>query len=172
MTQTPSAGPAEDARVLFNAVLVPHRSLSRRGFAVVMALVALPCAVMSCLFYLAGAWPIAGFLGLDVALVWLAFRLNYRSGRLYETLALTPADLVVRRIQPSGRMREWRFQPYWLRVEVENPCAPDCRLTLASHGRRLTIGAFLTADERRELAEALRAALRRLRCLPEPLPQA
>ncbi len=157
--------------VLFDAVLAPHRSLTRGGFVALMALVAVPCLAMGCIFLLIGAWPIAGFLGLDVALVWLAFRINYRSGRLRETLALTERDLTVRRIQPSGRTHEWRFQPYWLRVEVENPDAPDCRLTLTSHGRRLTIGAFLTAEERLSLAEALQTALRRLRCLPEPQPR-
>lgn len=157
--------------VLFDAVLVPHRSLTRRGFCALMLLVAAPCLAMGCIFLLIGAWPITGFLGLDVALVWLAFRINYRSGRLRETLALTERDLTVRRIQPSGRTREWRFQPYWLRVEVEDADAPDCRLTLSSHGRRLIIGAFLTAEERLTLANALRSALRRLRCLPEPQPQ-
>lgn len=157
--------------LLFDAVLMPHRSLSRAGFRVLMMLVAALSTILGLVFYLIGAWPIVGLLGLDVALVWLAFRLSYRSGRLRETLELSTASLTVRRTLPSGRAREWRFQPYWLRVEVDRPQAPDGRLTLASHGRRLTIGAFLTPGERISLAAALARALARLHCRPEPLIQ-
>ncbi len=37
------------------------------------------------------------------------------------------------------------------------------RLNLRSHGRTLTIGAFLTADEKHEVARALGDALARLK---------
>ena len=47
-------------------------------------------------FLLKGAWPVFGFFGLDVALLYIAFRLNYRSGRLYETVDLTV-------VRPSAR---------------------------------------------------------------------
>ncbi len=113
-----------------------------------------------------GAWPVIGFCGLDVGLLWLAFKLNDRDGRLSEHLRMTARLLTVRRILPSGRMREWRFQPYWLRVEMDDPPRHDSQLSLTSHGRRLTVGAFLTAAERHRLASALRAALDRLRRVP------
>ncbi|MFQ5958081.1 MAG: DUF2244 domain-containing protein [Alphaproteobacteria bacterium] len=167
----PVQTPAATAPLLFDAVLTPHRSLSPLGFYVVMALMAGACLILGVGFFLMGAWPVVGFFGLDVAALWLAFKLSYRSGRLRETLQLSSHTLTVRRILPSGRAREWRFQPYWLRVEIDQPAEHDSRLTLASHGRRLTIGAFLTVQERVEVAQALRGALGRLRCLPDPLPQ-
>lgn len=154
----------------FDAVLLPHRSLSGMGFCVVMAFLGGASFALGLAFLLIGAWPVVGFLGLDVVLVWIAFRLSYRSGRLSERLQLSEESLTVRRVLPSGRAREWRFQPYWLRVEMDNPPRTDSQLTLASHGRRLTVGTFLTVQERREVAEALSAALRRLRCVPAPLP--
>ena len=133
-----------------------------------MAVASGAALALSLVFFLMGAWPVVGFFGLDVGLLWIAFRLSYRSGRLTETLHLSHDTLTVRRTLPSGRAREWRFQPYWLRVEIDDPPEHHSRLTLASHGRRLAIGAFLTANERLELAGALTAALRKLRCLPEP----
>ncbi len=150
----------------FDAVLTPHRSLSPLGFYAVMAVAAGASLVVSIAFFLIGAWPVVGFFGLDVALLYIAFRLSYRSGRLTEMLQLTSDVLTVRRISPAGRQSEWRFQPYWLRVEIDDPPRHDSQLVLASHGRRLTVGAFLTAPERFEVAEALRAALRSLRCVP------
>ena len=157
---------------LFDAVLTPNRSLPRAGFYAVMAVFGGASFAFGLAFYLMGAWPVAGFLGLDLALLWLAFRLSYRSGRLTEIVRLTYHSLTVRRILPSGRAREWRFQPYWLRVEIDDPPQSHSPLTLTSHGRRLTIAAFLTADERLALGRALGAALRKLRCLPQPAPSA
>ena len=162
--------PARPAPLLFDAVLTPNRSLSRDGFVVLIALFALACCTLGIGFYRAGAWPVFGFFGLEIVLVWGAFKLSYRAGRLTEVVRLSPEALVVRRIQPSGRMREWRFQPYWLRVLIDDPPRHDSPLILTSHGRRLAIGAFLTADERHDLARALTTALGKLRCVPaEPV---
>ena len=110
-----------------------------------------------------GAWPVFGFFGLDVALVWLAFRLNYRSGLLTETVRLDASMLSVTRKMPGGRLSRWTFEPVWVRVLMDDPPEHESRLRLASHGRELTIGAFLSPHERGELAVALREALGRFR---------
>jgi hypothetical protein len=44
-------------------------------------------------------------------------------------------------------------------VTIDDPPRHDSQLVLSSHGRALAIGAFLTAEERAEVARALRAAL-------------
>src|ERR1700741_5435615 len=87
----------------FRAVLTPHRSLGPKGFLALMIAFGAVSFVTGMLFLVMGAWPVLGFFGLDVLLVYVAFRLNYRSGRLYETLDLTPASLVLTRMHPSGR---------------------------------------------------------------------
>lgn len=155
--------PTPDDSPLFNAVLTPHRSLSPGGFWLVMGGVALFSFAAGLAFLWKGAWPVLGFLGVDVALVYFAFRANYRSGHLYETVRLTRSELAVQRVLPSGQMRGWSFQPYWLRVHIDEPPVPGSQLTLTSHGRSLAIGAFLSPGERLELANALRAALSRAR---------
>ena len=157
---------------MFDAVLTPHRSLTRVGFAVLIAVFAVLSFAVGLFFFLMGAWPVIGFCGLEVVALYAAFRLSYRSGRLRETLQLSAERLTVRRFAPSGTMREWRFAPFWLRVDIDDPPANDSRLTLSSHGRSLTVGGFLTAPERFALAQALRAALERLRGGANPVPAA
>ncbi len=156
---------------LFDAVLQPNTSLDPRGFMLLMLAIVSVSFVAGMAFMLAGAWPVFGFFGLDCALVYLAFRANYRRARMYETVRLTEDTLLVERISPSGRVQRWRFQPYWLRVDIDRPVRHDSQLVLSSHGRRLNIGSFLTPDERVELADALRDALDRLR-RPAPTPEA
>jgi uncharacterized membrane protein len=166
----PAGNPLPEARdkTLFDAELRPHRSLSPRGFLLLMAGVCAISFTGGLAFYLAGAWPVIGFLGADVLLIYLAFRINYRSGRLVETLHLTPRTLTVRRIWPGGKSRSWEFQPTWLQVDLADPPRHDSPLVLRSHGRSLSIGSFLTKEERAEVAEALRAALVRARAACRP----
>lgn len=148
---------------LFDVVLYPHRSLGRRGFLTLMALISAVSFATGMAFVLRGAWPVMGFFGLAVVLIYVAFKLNYRAGRQYETLRLGRDELVVRRTQPSGLSREWRFEPFWLRIGVERPHRPESRLMLSSHGRHLALGGFLSLQERLDLAAALQGALDRWR---------
>jgi uncharacterized membrane protein len=143
----------------FHAVLRPYRSLSPTGFAATMALVAAVSCITGVAFYLLGAWPVTGFFGLDVLLLYLALRLNYRSGRLYETVDLTPARLRWTRVHPSGRHEQFDCNPYWARVELNEWPDGRTRLGISAQGRHLVFGRFLTDDERRDFASALRAAL-------------
>lgn len=154
--------------LLFDAVLTPHRSLSPRGFLVLMLLVGGVSFAAGLAFFLAGAWPVVGFLGADVLLIFCAFKLSYRSARMHESLRLTRGALTVERVEVSGRSQSWRFQPTWLQVLIDDPPRHESRLTLRSHGRSLTVGDFLSPEERVDLAKALRQALARLHCTPEP----
>ena len=111
------------------------------------------------LFYLIGAWPVIGFMGLDVLLIYIAFKLNYRSGRLYETVDLKADALTVTRVQPSGKAQVWSFNPYWVQLRLESRIGRSSELSLVSHGTRLIFASFLSDHEREDFADALRAAL-------------
>jgi uncharacterized membrane protein len=164
-----SAEPESLPRVLFRARLSPHRSLSGRDFRRVMLAVTAVSLTASTGFYLAGAWPVFGFMGLDIALVYLALRASYRSARISETIELTDDALIVLRTGRRGETRRFAFQPAWLRVELPEPVMPDTPVWLRSHGRAVAIAQFLSPDERRAVAEALTDALiewRSVRYLP------
>ena len=111
------------------------------------------------LFFMLGAWPVMGFMGLDVALVYVAFRLNFRALRLYETVDLTQDALTVTRIAPSGRSQSWSFNPYWVRLNLEPRLGRSSELSIASHGKRVVIASFLTDEEREDFASVLSSAL-------------
>lgn len=116
--------------------------------------------ILGMTFLMMGAWPVMGFFGLDVALIYGAFKWNYRSGRIYETIALSPEILKLTRVHPSGRREEYDFNPYWTRVRCTTD-RPDGRtsLRIAAQGKEILFGQFLTDDERREVADALTGAL-------------
>ena len=154
---------APDPILYYETVLQPHRSLPPRGFFILMLAIAGVSFVTGIGFVAMGAWPVTGFFGLDVLLLYGAFRLSYRSGRMRETVRIAGDDLTVERVSVRGEVRTWRFQAFWLRLLLIEQGEERNRLLLRSHGRELAIGGFLTADERRSLAAEIDAALTRYR---------
>jgi uncharacterized membrane protein len=152
----------------FERVLLPHRSLPPRRFHILMLVLGLISLAVGIGFVSIGAWPVTGFFGLDVALVYFAFRLNYASARRGEILRLAGDAFTVERIGVRGNRRVWRFQPFWLRIVLEERDADRNRLFVASHGRFLAIGDFLAPAARRELAATIGDALSRWRAAIGP----
>jgi len=146
-------------RPFFERVLVPHRSLASRNFRLVMGMLGLVSCAAGIGFVAIGAWPVFGFFGLDVGLVYVAFRLSYRSARQSEMIRLTDEAFTVERVSVRGERRDWRFQPFWVRVVLEERGDTSNRLLVASHGRSLAIGDFLAPTVRREVAANIREAL-------------
>src|SRR5262249_27339046 len=101
-------------RVFFERVLLPYRTLPPLGFTILLLSLAGVRIAAGTLFVSLGAWPVCGFFGLDVGLVYLAFRLSYRSARQRETLRLGEDELTVERVGIRGERRLWRFQPFWV----------------------------------------------------------
>ena len=145
----------------WEAVLRPHRSLPPGGFLALMLIVAAVSFVSGIVFVILGAWPVCGFFGLDVLLLYIAFRLNYRGARIREVVRLVGGDLTVEQVGVRGERRFWRMQAFWLRVELVEAHDGSNRLLVTTHGRSLSIGGFLTPAERRDLARDLDDALRR-----------
>lgn len=156
----------QEETVYFDATLRPHRSLSKRGFLLVMSAVAGGGMLIGTAFFLAGAWPVAGFCGLEILLVYIAFKMNFREGRRSEHLRMTDTGLDVVRIAPNGSVRTTRYEPSWLAVDMDDPPRTNSQLVLRSHGKRLVIGGFLLPLEKLEVATALRRAIARYRAVP------
>ncbi len=143
-------------------MLRPNVSLSRNGFIVLMVVFAAICLVAGGFFLALGAWPVFGFFGLDILLLYLAFRVNYRRARRYEMLEMRDGRLVLSKVAATGKVRDWVFDPYWVRVRLEqnrvDPAIPG-DLFLASHGQKVALGSFLAPAERGSLAATLEHTL-------------
>jgi uncharacterized membrane protein len=146
---------------LFDAELYPNRSLPSAGFLAVMGALIAANFTFGLYFYAIGAWPVIGFCGLDVFLVWLAFRISYRQGRLRERVKIDPGLMRVSRVLPSGRESRWRIEPFWARIVIDDPDRHEVRVRIVSKGRSLVLGAFLSPPERMAFGRALAAAMRR-----------
>ena len=145
---------------IFHARLTPHRSLGPKGFRILMSIFIGIWIVTGAVFLSLGAWPIFGFFGLDILLVWLAFRWNYHAARAHEEVLLSPAHLAIRKHAASGKKSEHGFNPFWAKFDVRrHEFAGITRMSVSSEGRAVTLGGFLNPDDRESFAKAFSSAL-------------
>ncbi|MBY0562702.1 MAG: DUF2244 domain-containing protein [Hyphomonadaceae bacterium] len=148
------APPALDGELFMDAVLRPNRSLSAAAFKMMLIAVIVINAMLALAFIAQGAFPVAGFLGLDVLALWLAFRWNYRSGQVAEYVRIAPGKVHVAAVDQRGGEKHWVLNPVWARV------ARDGRGVLIQDGAgQMRLGAFLSPKECEAFAEALALAL-------------
>jgi uncharacterized membrane protein len=152
--------PMPDAEPLFSTVLHPHRSIGFRGARLVVLLVAAASLVASIPFVVLGFWPVAGFYGLDVLLLFLALRASLAEAKSYEEVVVSPLEFLLRKVPVKGVPAEWRFNPLWTRLErYEHEEFGVQRLAVVSRGLRVPVGQFLSPDEKARLGDRLSAAL-------------
>jgi uncharacterized membrane protein len=152
------------ARPIFAATLTPHRSLSRRGYRYVIALACVLASVPGIVFFSLGAWPIVGFLGLDVLAIGWALAASMKSGKQYEVVTLWPDELEVKRVAPNGKAEITRFNPFFVKLVIDRDFNERTTgLHLRTRDTDLTIGAFMNPDDKASFAKVFGTALKKAR---------
>ena len=148
-----------DEPVLLDTILRPSPPMDARALLAILIAVALFNIAFALSFILRGAWPIAPFMGLDVALLAWAFRASKRAALRSERITVTPSRLEVEQCSSKGRITRAQFNPYWVRVDLQRVTEVSHKLFLRSHGRALQVGAFLAPATREGFAESLKSAI-------------
>ena len=161
--------PDQNPRWLEQITIWPHRSLSPKGFGIVMGVLAGLLFIIGLGFFLVGAWPVIGFLGLELLVVWGAFKLNYRAARHRETIHTTTEELMVESQTPAGKQAQKSFPIGWLRVSLSPSKSPAMssrdqqKIILSSHGEQAEIGKYLHPAEKAGLWREIGSMIDRAR---------
>lgn len=161
---SPQCAPAAahpEAPLFLDITLYPQRSLKPDHARKLLLGIAVLCGLASLRFLALGAWPVVVFLLLDVVAIGLAFWISYRRGRAFETIQLSETDLIISHSDAGGRLRHWRFEPYWTRVRLGTRGADKNILEVSHHAKRVEVGNFLTPTERYKIKAMLCEALER-----------
>jgi len=145
--------------IRFSRVLRPHRSSSERAVRIVSMFVMFLFIPTGTAFLIAGAWPVFGFMGLEVLGLIFALRYNHKVGSAFEAITLTEREFRFSKVDHWGKRRHWSFQPQWLQVRLDGPSK---QLICGTHGKRIVIGKFLNEDEREALCALLSREIRSL----------
>ena len=147
-------------KIFLNLTVLPYRSLSKKGFKNLMLVVCFIFFSVGIFFWHIGAWPVFGFLGLDVFLLYYAFRRNYKSGEIFETIKLIKQNLLITRNFPSGKKQTWNLEPYWTKVEILNPATHQHNLIIKSKNKVVSLGSFLNYNDKKILLKKIESALK------------
>lgn len=148
--------PVLEGKLYMDAVLRPHRSLSLAAFKLLFGAVIIANVVVAAFFVAQGAFPVAGFLGLDVLAIWLAFRFNYRAAKRVERIRIARDKVYVASTDAGGATLHWVLNPLWARVLREGQ-----GVLIRAGARQIRMGAFLSPKECESFAAALSTALYR-----------
>ena len=146
-------------KVQFQAVLYPNRSLGNFGLKIVISVFVVYTILVSGFFLTKGAWPITGFLGIEILLVLWLLRESFKSARDFETVCLTDKELIIQEHSNRQGQKTWVFEPYWARVELKQGRQDNKSLRIVSHGNGVIVGEFLTDEEKEDLADNLKQQL-------------
>lgn len=153
----------KNEKEMITITMWPYRSLSIQGFRVIIGFFAIALTGLSLGFMMLGAWPVVGFLGLEIGIVWLAFRMNYRAGQLVEKVHISTSGVTIERTDWKGSSKQHTLDSPWVSAELFPPKAKRKKLLLKMHAESFEIGAFLPPVEKPALAKALNDAFIRMR---------
>ena len=151
---------AAPARLHLDEVIVPHRSMPKRGFAIFIGLLIALNLAQGTMFVILGAPPIPVFLGLDVLAVVIAFRVSYAQANRRERVQVTADHVKVTQELGERSSLVWRSPTAFTRVLLDEPHEDEARVRLALSDRRMTIGGALGMEARRKLARKVDDAIR------------
>jgi uncharacterized membrane protein len=160
--QTPALGAQASEAPVFEALIVPYRSLTRKGVMAVVAALLAANAAVGLRFWLLGAWPVVAFSLVEVPLAALLLSINLRRARASELIMLNATEITVVRTDPAGRVKQVSLPSAWLRVDLDAGRGVP-RVVLSSRGRDYEVGAFLHEPDKLSLFDALSDAVHRVR---------
>jgi len=151
-------------KIWFEEYIFPNRSLGQTGFRILMSVIIILSFSIGIMFYTIGAWPVTGFFGLDVFLIYWAFKIQYQQAKAVEIIRLTGDTLTITRIDHKGKREEYEFSSYWVNITMSRPANvplhvgetfPEAR----SHGKGTFFGIQLNQEMRQQLMQSLSQAL-------------
>ncbi|CAN7147190.1 DUF2244 domain-containing protein [Phenylobacterium sp. LjRoot164] len=149
-----------DGLVYMDAVITPNRSLSQRGFVVLIGIVTLFNCVAAGVFLSMGATFVPVFLGLDVLAVIAAFAASYAAAKKIERVLVTAREVRVVRETPKSTEVIWESPTAFTRVALEideDDVVHGVRVAMS--GRHASVAQALSPVERADFARALERAI-------------
>ena len=134
-----------------------NNSLTRSERKAVLCFIAAVSFAIALGFAAFGAWLVLPFAGLEILVLYLAFRVIDKHAGDYECLEIN-GDRVRVEVFEGGRVQRMEFDRHWAQV-VWREDVNGRGLAVRSHGREIELGRHLTHAERVRVGRELRRHL-------------
>ncbi|MHB8530782.1 MAG: DUF2244 domain-containing protein [Caulobacteraceae bacterium] len=148
-----------DGPLFMDAVITANRSLSARGFVILIGALTTINAASAAVFVFLGAGPVPIFIGLDLAAVIIAFAISIRAARRRERIQVSAAEVRVLLETPRGEQMVWASPTAFTQVALIGEAEDRTDLRLRLSGREFPVARALSRRERLSFSRALDAAI-------------
>ncbi len=147
----------EKNKKYLDLILYPNCSLTIKSLIFLSLLFTTLSFFISLYFITNGAWPVGVFLFIDLLIILLAFKINFRRAQMYERIIIAE-KILIKKNNFRGRERVIKIEPSWLRLKVY--CNNNSgHLEIISKGKSQIIGNYLNITELKKLAKEIKKAL-------------
>ena len=147
--------------IKYKITLYPYRSLSKIGFFILMLVLGIISFIAGITFMIKGAWPVFGFFGLDVLLVYIFFKINFRSGKQKEVIILTENQLIIKFYDSKKLLKVRYLDANWLKINLIKLKNEISKLQISSKKNTVIIGSFLRYQEKVDVTKSLKKVLKK-----------
>lgn len=137
-----------------------NQSLTTRGLYILMFFITIPASYIGISFYVLGAWPVLGFMGFEILLIYIAFKILFYKNKFYEHIILDNEKLNILFKKKNKIIKKIELEPTWVQVKIENIYENEDTLILSSHGKKIILANYLIPEERLKLAGKIKSGLR------------
>jgi len=149
-----------ETSLYMDAEIRPNRSLSERGFVILISVITAANVASAAVFVKLGAHWVLPFLGIDLVAIIVAFLVSFRAARVIERIQVSPAEVKVSYETPKDVRVVWESPTAFTRITVEKDEEDRVMaLRLALSGKETAVAAALSPGERGEFAKALEEAI-------------
>ena len=137
-----------------------NQSLTTRGLYILMFFITIPASYIGISFYVLGAWPVLGFMGFEILLIYIAFKILFYKNKFYEHIILDNEKLNILFKKKNKIIKKIELEPTWVQVKIEKIYENEDTLIVSSHGKKIILANYLIPEERLKLAGKIKSGLR------------
>ena len=148
--------------------LEPSKSLRPGGANLILVILGGFGLVISGSFMVFGAWPVFGFMALDVLLIYIGFQAQYRRSNRGQEITISNDKIEIKYFKGGVCVKTILLNKYWAKLEQFNCFNRRSKLMFSSHGKFSEIGEFLSLKEKQKLVADLKPLLGNGHCNATP----
>ena len=137
-----------------------NQSLTTRGLYILMFFITIPASYIGISFYVLGAWPVLGFMGFEILLIYIAFKILFYKNKFYEHIILDSEKLNILFKKKNKIIKKIELEPTWVQIKIEKIYENEDTLIVSSHGKKIILANYLIPEEWLKLAGKIKSGLR------------
>ena len=148
----------------FEILLKPNSSLTGAARVLFLGSIFFICSVIGIGFFLAGGTMILPFAGLEIVLVYLAFRLSFNWSNQKQIIILSKEHVEVR-VDGLKEFFTWKEFRSFATFNVIKNDAKDDDLSFRSKGKEIIVGSFLNEEDKSILKDEISRIIQKLNAM-------